>query len=203
MNPRKEIFNNMASTWDKTIIFSDEQKKTIKKVIRKSCIKQNDDILDVGCGTGILVNYILKKINKNGKLTLIDVSDKMIDEAKNKFNDERLTFICADIYDHIFTKKFDKIFVFSAFPHLHDKGKALEIFYELLKYQGKLIIFHVESSKAINTLHKEKVHNEILKKDYLPNIDEFKGIIDNKKWKEISLIDRHALYLIMLEKFNM
>lgn len=200
-NPRKEIFNNLADEWDTNFILTKEQKEVINHVVDYSDISETDKILDVGCGTGVLTPYLRYKIGEEGEITGLDVSDKMIEKANAKFNDRRIKFISGDIYEHNLSKNYyDKIFVFSAFPHLHDKKTVLEIFNDLLKDKGKLIIFHVESSHLINTYHKENVESPVLKKDYLPNLDEMKEIIDKNKWHSISLQDAETIYLVLLQK---
>lgn len=200
-NPRKEIFNNIAEQWDEMAVLNDEQKKTIDNVIDYAKLSDGDYVLDVGCGTGVLVPYILNKIGNSGAVIGLDVSNKMIEQAKNKLSDDRVKFIDGDIYKYKFeNNNFDKIFVFSAFPHLHNKKESLEIFYDILKAGGKLIIFHVESSDDINFFHSNKVKNPVLKKDYLPNLDEIRKIIDLSKWEFISMKDTDGLYLVLLQK---
>ncbi len=201
LNPRKEIFNQLAEDWDSNKQWTKEQLETINRVIKGSKIKKDDSILDVGCGTGVLIPFFLKYIGNAGRITAVDVSDKMIDVAKGKYNDNRITFVADDIYNYKFNDNtFNKIFVFSAFPHLHNKVKALDIFHKWLKMEGGLIIFHVESSEEINHFHSNKIKNPVLQNDYLPDIHEMKEIINVNKW-EIDLSEnKKGLYLLRLLK---
>ncbi len=193
-NPRQEIFNSMAEKWDEMIILTPRQKATIKHVINNSKLSKQDKILDVGCGTGVLIPYIIKNLGDTGKIICIDVSDKMIKVAKKKNNDKRVAFKHSDIFKYKKKNYFDKIFLF------HDKKNSFKIFHDLLKKGGKLVIFHVESSIFINNLHKNKIENEILKNDHLPDINEIKKLIDLSLWKIISTEDKEGLYLVYLEK---
>lgn len=202
-NPRKEIFNNLAEKWDEMAVLNHEQKKTIDYVLDYSNLSDSDYVLDVGCGTGVLAPYILKRIGCGGAVIGLDVSDKMIEQARKKFSDTRVKFIEGDIYEYRFCNiTFDKVFVFSAFPHLHNKKESFRVFYDILKADGQLIIFHVESSFDINFFHSNKVNNPVLKKDYLPDLDEIRAMIDLSKWKFTSLEDRKGLYLVVLQKNN-
>lgn len=200
-NPRKEIFNNLAYDWDKMNILDVKQINSINDVLDDSSIQNNDYILDVGCGTGILIPYLLDRISDEGKVIGIDVSERMIEIAKNKYNDNRLYFIVNDIFHYDFKDlSFNKIFVFSTFPHLDEKDKILNRFYKILNKDGLLIIFHLAGSSHINFFHKNKVQNSILKKDYLPCINELRNIIDDERWIEVSMVDKDDLYLIKLKK---
>ncbi|WP_425057884.1 class I SAM-dependent methyltransferase [Sporomusa carbonis] len=44
----------------------------------------SDLILDVGCGTGVLIPFSRNVINENGHITAIDSSNIMIERAKKK-----------------------------------------------------------------------------------------------------------------------
>ncbi|MGC9070913.1 MAG: class I SAM-dependent methyltransferase, partial [Elusimicrobiales bacterium] len=96
----KEIryfFNKLALDWDKK-----ESKKTfenIKKIISLIKINTFENVLDVGCGTGVCFPYLTRKFkNYIG----IDLSDKMIEIAKTKY--PCANFINGDFYKHKFKK---------------------------------------------------------------------------------------------------
>jgi ubiquinone/menaquinone biosynthesis C-methylase UbiE len=200
-NPRKEIFNRIAEEWEENSVLNDRQRKTIEDVVTIAKINADDNILDAGSGTGIMIDFILKHLGENGKVTGIDVSDQMIRIAKQKYNDTRTKFIADDIYAHDFGEvRYDKVFAFSCFPHFHDKKEALEVFHRILSENGMLIVFHLESSEYMNTFHKTKVKNEILKNDYLPSGKEMRELIDRNKWKILTVEDRTNLYLVVIEK---
>jgi len=63
-------------------------------------VRENNEqvsILDFGCGTGHLLEYIKDQNIQNIKYTGLDISLKLIDKCKEKFPD--VDFICADILD--------------------------------------------------------------------------------------------------------
>ncbi|AEM72812.1 Methyltransferase type 11 [Caldicellulosiruptor acetigenus 6A] len=149
----REYFNSLAGTWD-SIVQHDPQK--LKKIIDMTDIKEGDTVLDVGCGTGVLEGYLLKKVGKSGKIVAVDISEKMIEKAKQKFKDaSNITFLCADALCLDFEEYFDVVFCYSVFPHIDDKEKAIKNFAKMLKQNGKLIIAHSQSRQAINELHKK------------------------------------------------
>jgi demethylmenaquinone methyltransferase/2-methoxy-6-polyprenyl-1,4-benzoquinol methylase len=200
-NPRRAIFNELAPEWDSTVVRTPEQSTTLRSVIASLSLAEDSVILDVGCGTGVLVPYILPFIGRNGSYTGMDVSDGMIAEANRKFSDPRIRFLAGDIYEcQPETNVYDAVIAFSAFPHLHDKGTALDIFHRLLKPGGKLCIVHVDSSRNINAYHGGKVRNQVLKSDYLPTLDEMHTMIDPALWALEDEQDREGLYLLILKR---
>ncbi len=199
-NPRKKIFNNLAETWDEHSILTTEKQKTVNDILNHSSILLNDRILDVGCGTGILIPYLLYRLGTKGEIIGIDLAENMIKIARSKFNDKRVSFIAGDILVKAFPhNSFDKIFVFSTFPHFDDKEKYFKVFYTILKRFGILTIFHVASSIDINNYH-QKLETEELKKDYLPSINEMVEFTRGSKWKVIAAEDKTDLYQFQVMK---
>ncbi|MCD4656489.1 MAG: class I SAM-dependent methyltransferase [Planctomycetes bacterium] len=199
-NPRKMIFNELADTWDEHSNLTSERKETINNVLNHSSILQNDRILDVGCGTGILIPFLLYRLGPLGEVIAIDLAENMINIAREKFTDNRVSFVAGDILTKAFPhNSFDKIFVFSTFPHFDDKEGYLKVFYTILKRFGILTIFHVASSIEINNYH-QKLESEVLKEDYLPSINEMVEFTRGSKWKVISAVDKTNLYQFQVMK---
>jgi ubiquinone/menaquinone biosynthesis C-methylase UbiE len=46
-------------------------------------IKQGDKVLDVGCGTGVVARAAAKLVGPEGKVTGIELNEKMLDVARN------------------------------------------------------------------------------------------------------------------------
>ncbi|MFW5800136.1 MAG: class I SAM-dependent methyltransferase [Spirochaetota bacterium] len=206
INPRRDIFNEMADNWDNMMTIDEDREKTINHIMNESQIETDDNILDVGCGTGILTPFILDRIGKKGRLTGIDVSDKMINIALKKHKSSNLKFIVGDIQERDIERNgfkrnsFDKIILFSCFPHLDEKEKLLNnILPDLVKRQGKVIICHLDSSQDINNFH-SNLDNEILSKDYLPSTKDLSNMLDKSKWDIIKEIDKTGLYLFILSR---
>ncbi|WPX08535.1 class I SAM-dependent methyltransferase [Anaerocellum danielii] len=172
----KEYFDLLADKWD-SIVHHDPQK--VKRIIETAGLKEGDTVLDVGCGTGVLEDYLLKEVGKSGKIIAVDISEKMIEKAKEKFKHaSNITFLCADVVSLEFEEYFDVVFCYSVFPHIDDKEKAIKKFAKMLKKTGKLVIAHSQSRQAINELHKKLP--EPINSHFLP---EMRKII---KWCEAS-----------------
>ncbi|MBP7479332.1 MAG: class I SAM-dependent methyltransferase [Spirochaetaceae bacterium] len=82
-------------------------------------IKSEEKILDLGCGPGNVSNFLLHS-NPSLKITGIDLSEKMIELAKQ--NVHKADFIIDDIRNiqNRFTKKFDHIIASFCLPFLYD-----------------------------------------------------------------------------------
>ena len=70
----------------------------------------NFKILDVGCGTGETLSYLSRILDKNSKITAIDISQSMIEFAQNKLakqlNFTQYAFIVDDAQTYTFNKNY-------------------------------------------------------------------------------------------------
>lgn len=143
----KDFFDACASSWDNNTVKDD---MIINKILDNAKMSKGESVLDVACGTGIMIPYYLKR----GLIPCgIDISNKMIEIAHHKFKD--VEFICEDV--ETFTgRKFDHIVIYNAFPHFIDPDKLIKHLTNLLNKKGTLTIAHGQSRHNINKHHMDK-----------------------------------------------
>lgn len=102
-----------------------------------SLIKKNNElILDVGCGNGVM----LSKMNGNNKLHGVDLSKAMIDVAKKKLKD-KAELIVGDAEFLLWEDNyFDTILCTFSFHHYPRPKKVLDEMNRVLKKGGHLIL---------------------------------------------------------------
>ena len=143
-----DFFNNHAPQWDERMIRNEE---VIKRILSNAQVSEGKEILDVACGTGVLIpDYLARKVKS---VTAIDISPEMVKIAQKKFSQENVKIICGDVENITFEQKFDCIVVYDAFPHFGEQEKLIKILSALLKEEGTLTIAHGMSREAINRLH--------------------------------------------------
>jgi Methylase involved in ubiquinone/menaquinone biosynthesis len=185
MNVR-EYFNSVAFEWD-DISSHDEIK--IKKIIEISQVPENSKIVDVGTGTGILINYLL--VTYPAKITAVDISENMISMAKSKYHDGRVEFAAVDIADYT-GDEYDYAFLYSAYPHFQDRNGLFMHIAKLLKAGGKIVIAHSEGREKINDRHKA---NENTSNDILPPAVQTAELM-SKYFAVEKIIDNDEMYYI-------
>ena len=160
------FFDRCAPQWDADMIRDDD---IIGKILDLGNVTSGADVLDVACGTGVLFpDYFARNV---GSLTGIDISPEMVKIAREKF--PQVEILCADVEEAAFSKKFDCIMVYNAFPHFPDPEHLIGVLSDLLKPGGTLTVAHGMSRAQIDHHHEgkaSKVSMGLMHEDDLANI---------------------------------
>lgn len=133
----KQTFSNQAPIYESTY-YGKHAKKLYNSVIEKlndfSCRK----VLDVGCGTGTVLSMLSR--NESISLSGVDLSDEMLNIAKQKLNDKVELKIGDSEQLPWVNSIFDAIICTDSFHHYPEPEKVLCEMARVLKSKGHLII---------------------------------------------------------------
>ncbi|MBI4972806.1 MAG: malonyl-ACP O-methyltransferase BioC [Candidatus Omnitrophica bacterium] len=197
-------FSRHAHLYDK---YADIQKKSALELLGQ--IKENnfDNILEIGCGTG---NYtlLLRGRFKVAKIKAVDISSRMIEVAREKFNGSDIEFIIADAEKLNLKENFGLITSNACFQWFADLEKALLMYRGLLKKQG-IISFSIFGSHTfweLNASLKCLFPNKDIVADSFLVKDKIKKLLQNNfkktKIKEISYQERYDGLRDLLRKIK-
>ena len=187
------FFDRCAPTWDAELIKSDA---VIGKILDNAEVAQGQHILDVACGTGVMIPYYLER--GAASVTGIDISAQMAKIAAEKFAQEpKVRILCGDVEETAFDEKFDRILVYNAFPHFPNPQRLIKTLHSLLKDGGRLTIAHGASRESIDNHHKgsaSKVSNGLMSADSLKTLFdpyfEVEVVISNSRMYQVSGVKR-------------
>ena len=160
-----EFFDNCASWWDEDMI---RNEAVICKILDNGGIGENQHILDVACGTGVLFpDYLTRKV---ASVTAIDISPEMVKIARQKF--PQVQVVCGDVETTEFDRVFDAIMVYNAFPHFPEPARLIETLSKLVRKGGRLSIAHGMSRAALIKHHERasKVSIDLLEENALAEL---------------------------------
>ncbi len=125
--------------------------------INKLGIQDSDNILDLGCGWGSAVEYILRKF-PNATATGLDLSSSHCDYLRRKMRDPesvlssgRFTLCQGNFNNVTFPEKFDKIITLGFFEHVGNFTKAFKKMATYLKPGGRAFL-HIISSRLTHNI---------------------------------------------------
>ena len=175
-----DFFNELASSWDAAQIREEDK---IRAILDFAGVQAGVKVLDVACGTGVLIpDYLQRNVSK---VTGVDISEEMIKIAKSKFMGDglgenkkcqsidedlnrwkaeyekisknngctKIEFICADVEKADLPTDYDVCMVYNAFPHFPNPARLIAALAFKLKMGGRLTIAHSMSRKQLDSHH--------------------------------------------------
>ena len=96
--------------------------------------------MDFGGGTGLLTLPLAKQAKS---VTLVDISEKMLEQARLKAEQQdikNIQFLEQDLLEKPLKQEFDLIVVCRVLHHMPDVDVALSLFHQYLREGGQLLI---------------------------------------------------------------
>lgn len=150
---RQAYFDSVAPKWDNW----NEREKMEPRLIaglRRFELGADERILDLGCGTGILLQHVLVELGDGGRVIAVDFSEEMLQRARRKFTDGRVRFEQREATDlPVEDASIDRVLCFSTWPHFPDPEAVLREVERVLVPGGHLHIWHLASKEMINSIH--------------------------------------------------
>ncbi len=187
----KEFFNGLAERWD-DMRSADDNK--IAGLVRLAGLQPGDAVLDIGCGTGVLLPHLLAAVGERGSVTAIDFAENMVAKARAKIGQrENVTYVAGDIWSFAPETVYDAVFCFNFFPHAADKPRFVARMRSLLRAGGSLIIMHDMSRVAVNAIHKS---SRVVTEDRLPEGAAVAAMLTVAGYEVQKAIDNDEKYFI-------
>jgi len=153
MNTKRQHFNELAERWD-SLPAPDHATAKAREFVRRIAPADCDWILDVGCGTGILLPHLLEFCSPGTRILELDYSEAMLRENARKSTEPRVSRLCADARHLPFrAEAFDLALCFGVLPHFEDLPATLAELLRVLRPSGTLAVGHAMGSRELNTLH--------------------------------------------------
>ena len=143
----KHDFNHKAETFDspKNIFLANLVCQAVEKQLDAPLDKE---ILDFGGGTGLLSLPLAKQAKS---VTLVDISEKMLEQARLKAEQQdikNIQFLEQDLLANPLEQEFELIVVCRVLHHMPDLDVALSLFHQHLKEDGQLLLADFTKTEA-------------------------------------------------------
>ena len=138
----REGYDSLAEEWDRRYENPTIQyRRSIEFNVISKNIKKGDKVLDVGCGSGRHIFFLLEK---ECSVTGVDISPKMLEILKRKARERKysLTLILADCNNLPFeAESFDVVVsIYGPLTHLQNPVNCVNEMIRVLKRGGKIAV---------------------------------------------------------------
>ena len=143
----KHDFNHKAETFDspKNIFLANLVCQAVEQQLD---LLSDKEILDFGGGTGLLALPLAKQAKS---VTLVDISEKMLEQARLKAERQEIKNIQLleqDLLANPLDQEFDLIVVCRVLHHMPDLDAALSLFHQHLREDGQLLLADFTKTEA-------------------------------------------------------
>ncbi|MBN1959347.1 MAG: class I SAM-dependent methyltransferase [Deltaproteobacteria bacterium] len=197
-NLRVAFFDDIAEKWDGE---QDLDALTVKlnSGLDKFNISANEKIIDVGCGTGNLTKALLNKLSDAGSIIAVDISSRMVDIARKKVPDLRVTWHIEEARRlSLGNDSCDRAICYSVWPHFDNHHEVALEFSRVLKPGGSLHVWHLMPRQKINEIHAQA--DQSVSKDILPSAEETAHVLQLVGFQIITANESDSEYLISAVK---
>ena len=194
MSPDKhqEFFDLLAAEWD--LMFTLEDMERLSRLVEGLGAKEGMDIIDLGCGTGILFDMLRRKVGPSGSVTGVDFSLQMAVRAHRNFPFFNVNVVDGDAVSLPFAdSSFDMGVAFAAFPHFSDKQQAIDEIHRVLKPGARFIIFHLSSSEELSDIHHQI--GGVVEHDEIPSAARLHEMFNSSRFSNLTIDDYPGFYM--------
>jgi trans-aconitate 2-methyltransferase len=100
-------------------------------------LRGDERVLDAGCGTGRVTERLLERL-PDGEVVALDGSQAMLDVARERLGDDRVTYVHADLGGPLDLEPFDVVVSTSTFHWVLDHDALFQGLFDVLKPGGVL-----------------------------------------------------------------
>ena len=158
MEEMRSFFASRIDGYDEHMVNDVEGCKEGYKLMAELVPSTCDTLLDLGCGTGLELEGILKN-NPSLKVTAIDLTPEMLEVLTEKFKDYDINVICGDYFKADFgVSRYDTAISFETMHHF-EKDAKVELYRRILlalKDDGR----YIECDYMVETTEEENLYFE-------------------------------------------
>ena len=207
----KKHYKNIANIFDDLWSYSPEYTKFItQEIIKHLHLKSTDSLVDIGCGTGIYSQKILRQIQLQQPIICVDASAEMLKEIPK--NSQLKTMEMDGVRFSKQPGTYNKIFLKEAIHHIEEKIILFQNLYQRLTPGGIFLLLlwppdieHPLFVKALELFKKSQPHyqeliNLLQQVGFVTDMDMVEYSLELPRNKYFEMVENR--YVSTLSEFN-
>ena len=189
---KRQFFDQTADNWDARL--GREMLARLREIVAGLDIVSGATVLDVGCGTGVLLPLLYESMNGDGHVVALDLSGEMLKRARSK--GQPAVYVQGDAQSLPLPEGvFDWVLCNAVFPHFPDKLRALAELRRVLRAGGRLVICHAFNREVINEFHRSV--GGTVAHDTTPDEEEMRRLLSGAGLDDAEIRDEPDRYLVI------
>lgn len=194
----RQFFNGLAATWDSLPGPSDAN-ETAARFVERALEPGHSRILDVGCGTGILLPSLAARWVSRPVIIELDIALEMLLQNRRKFGGAVASCVCASALAPPFPDGcFDAVLCFGVLPHLGGCQDALGRLLHRVRPGGVIAVGHLMDSATLNSFHAGL--DRPVNRDVLPPADALADVLRGLGVRTVHAEESPGWYFVRGEK---
>ena len=162
----QNVFNQVYDQYD---LMNDIMSFGIHRLWKKDLINMmnssnNQNLVDVACGTGDIAKFYSNSLNRNAEITCVDPNKEMIKKGKDKLKDyKNIKWVVSSAENlPLSDKKFDFYTISFGLRNTKNLDKALNEAYRVLKPGGRFLCLEFSKIQNLNLNFIYKNYSKII-----------------------------------------
>lgn len=196
----QRFFDVYAEQWD--YHFKPDRRQRLHRIFRQNLSFLKGAFLDLGCGTGILLNVFKQELeNMPVSVMELDLSFSMLKQNCDRHS--KLPFPRYFVQGDgqklpLKSESFDNVIAFQVFPHFLNHEAVTKEVFRVLKPGGYFCVLHLDDHQTLNALHRS-LHPAV-ENHQLPAANVLTKFFEQHGFLRIKSSEHKGLYFVLVQK---
>ena len=154
-NETRSLYRKRARRYDLWVevysLFGFKMRQYRQDTVSALALKPGDTVVELGCGTGLNFGYVERAVGPTGKIIGVDLTDSMLDVARQRIADRRWTNVAlvqADLAEWEFPVGVSGVYSTLALTLVPEYDAVIQRASRALKPKGRLAVFDIKEPEG-------------------------------------------------------